>query len=707
MTGDPSKDPNFTGVKQPNFDHLVSKHSSAASQLDSLATRLWAELNRAGLDTAPAMRIQEIARRIEKQAGELRRRQRLVHEMTRLGNPFGAGFCTRSGTYYPMPDRMPDISALLSGRSAAELARKAAEGDRKALTALKAYADQASNPEFARAFLQALGPAGFVEVPAALAKKARVAVDLGDADAAKFAIDARPVLALMSDALAVGTDPKSAAYVGDKFVNDLKVQGRAEKKVDGLGYLGYQALALVWRSHDGKPPYSPEFIKNVGVDVIRFEQDRLGSTWEARRGFLGRHLGHGQRAIPDLATTLNLGALLDSQQGAIRRDRVFKSSVVDDLFSAIYGNKESAQALLREKPHGWKHTVLQYMLTTRRDAFHDHKNYSPFQTALTNALSAKGDPVSLELTNQALNAIKGDVRSCFGAAIVTGRLEIRDPDKLARLDFLRYPLARGVAANIESASGLYYDRPEGFSGIARNEMDRLLAYMARDEASFKTLLAAQMGHARNQIQVAFSTGESVDAHISREARLMGSLLEVHRLVLIEGTSGEDEATKQRKETIAQVMSWFMTPALTRVASKGASWLGGKEADVAGMASNDLAAWIAKQIYNDRPATEGAISRAAEEKEMVARGMSASIVEAKIRSGAWSPEELAAMRGRSFATDGDPPKPKSLEELSPEQRQEFVKWIRTRTEMEAYANNARSQMSIFGDQSHGSLGVNDY
>lgn len=133
MTAEASPGAGFTGVKQPAFDMLVSKHSSAGSQLDVLAARLWAELNLAGLDTSPAIRIREIAKRVNTQAEDLRRRQRLVHEMVRQGVSFGTGLCTPGGTYLAMPDRVGDLMAKLDGRAAAELARRAANGDRQAL----------------------------------------------------------------------------------------------------------------------------------------------------------------------------------------------------------------------------------------------------------------------------------------------------------------------------------------------------------------------------------------------------------------------------------------------------------------------------------------------------------------------------------------------------------------------------------------------
>jgi hypothetical protein len=101
MTGNPTADPNFSGVKQPAFDALVNGHTRAAAQLDRLAGDLRAQLTRLGVDTAPALRIRSLAGRVRQEATELQRRQRLVRELERDG---GVGFCVPSGTFWQLSE---------------------------------------------------------------------------------------------------------------------------------------------------------------------------------------------------------------------------------------------------------------------------------------------------------------------------------------------------------------------------------------------------------------------------------------------------------------------------------------------------------------------------------------------------------------------------------------------------------------------------
>lgn len=79
----------FSGVKQPEFDTMTSKHTQTASQLQELAQALHKELQSAGLDAAPAARLRQLAGRVTTQAEDLRRRQKLVHELQRQKVTFG------------------------------------------------------------------------------------------------------------------------------------------------------------------------------------------------------------------------------------------------------------------------------------------------------------------------------------------------------------------------------------------------------------------------------------------------------------------------------------------------------------------------------------------------------------------------------------------------------------------------------------------
>ncbi|MFI6796732.1 hypothetical protein [Streptosporangium canum] len=87
----------FTGVKQPEFDTMAGKHTQAAGRLEQLAQALYGELQSAGVDTSPALRLRELAGRVGKQADDLRRRQALIREMEQ--QKVGFGTSTTAGSF--------------------------------------------------------------------------------------------------------------------------------------------------------------------------------------------------------------------------------------------------------------------------------------------------------------------------------------------------------------------------------------------------------------------------------------------------------------------------------------------------------------------------------------------------------------------------------------------------------------------------------
>ncbi|MFL6141164.1 MAG: hypothetical protein ACJ72N_04720 [Labedaea sp.] len=98
---DPTKDPQFSGVKQPVFDNLVSNQSKAVGLLDQLAHDLWAQLNVIGVDTSPALRIRALAGRMGERLLDLRVRQTRVHAMERDSR--NARLSTPTGTFWKLP----------------------------------------------------------------------------------------------------------------------------------------------------------------------------------------------------------------------------------------------------------------------------------------------------------------------------------------------------------------------------------------------------------------------------------------------------------------------------------------------------------------------------------------------------------------------------------------------------------------------------
>jgi hypothetical protein len=89
MSGTPT-DPNFSAVKQPTFDYLVTAQVGVHPQLENLARELWTQLRRLGVDASPARRVESLAGTIRRQAAQLVDRQRGVKAMENTTGPYGA-----------------------------------------------------------------------------------------------------------------------------------------------------------------------------------------------------------------------------------------------------------------------------------------------------------------------------------------------------------------------------------------------------------------------------------------------------------------------------------------------------------------------------------------------------------------------------------------------------------------------------------------
>jgi hypothetical protein len=85
MSGDPSSNPEFTGVQLGSFRSLAGQMASAGSQLEQLSHALWSELDKLGVSTAPAMKIQAIAQWVRKKSPELQQRYQLAQQWNSTG----------------------------------------------------------------------------------------------------------------------------------------------------------------------------------------------------------------------------------------------------------------------------------------------------------------------------------------------------------------------------------------------------------------------------------------------------------------------------------------------------------------------------------------------------------------------------------------------------------------------------------------------
>ncbi|MEO3868389.1 hypothetical protein ABGB18_06125 [Nonomuraea sp. B12E4] len=719
----------FTGVKQPEFDTMANKHTEAATRLEELARALHGELQGAGLDTSPAARLRQLAGRVTTQAEDLRRRQKLVHELQRQKVTFGRS--TPAGSFLEMPDGLEAAKGLLDGTLAGRAALKATDGDAKAVAELEKYATRAGDAEFVKAFLGVLGARGVTRLPGSLAAQLRDARRREDAKlVAQLSSQGKKALAMLSTALAKGTDPKNPAYVGADFLRDLVKEGRAQHASGSTTYSGYQGQALIWRAHDGKPPFSKEFMEVVGRDVIVYEHEQRKDQWAASKDLLGHAFGGVQVPIVDLAGALGLGHMLRPDVQAGSPGMKATASVVDDLFHAAKSSREASHALLSHTPAGWKESVLDYLLTTRWGASTYLGDHKPFNDMLVTATTGQ-DATSQKLAAEMTKVLADEVRGAFGKAD-NGNLEIRNRDIFNRYAPLSYPLARAISAHIDQLSRLLLDHAT-FGQVAAKDMSYALALATADDAAFEALVRAQTEHMRAALDTVPPVGLDVsnaeqfgftkadvreydfdgDGRVDKadikqfltdrtvaEARPFGHIVEIRRQVLIAQGLDDKKADEALKTMVGNAIGLLPVPGARQVGQLATGAFGelvGKAYDnVAGAAYDEIAKQVAQQLSKHGRGLDETHRTLGDNRLAVERLAEQMLATAMLNKGSLDSLDLEK---QPFAA-GTPPTLKPFVEMSPQEYSKLLEWARKAGGSNELLDSFRNTFRTTGD-------VNDY
>lgn len=703
----------FTGVKQTDFDTMASKHTEAARRLEELAQALHSELQSAGLDTSPAARLRQLAGRVTTQAEDLRRRQKLVHELQRQKVTFGMS--TPAGSFLEMPDGLEAAKGLLDGTLAGRAALNAADGDAKALAALEKYASRTGDSEFVKVFLGTLGARGMTQLPGSLAGQLRDARTHEDSDrVAHLSSQGKKALRMLSTVLAKATDPKNPAYMGADFTKELAKEGRAEHKAGDTKYSGYQAQALVWRAHDGKPPFSKEFMEIVGRDVIVYEHEQRKGQWAASQDLLGRTFLGKQIPIFDLAGSFGLGTLLRPEAYVSSPGTKAESSVVDDLFHAAKSSREASQALLDHTPAGWEESVLDYLLTTRWGASRYLGDYKPIRDMLVNATTGQ-DATSKKLAAEMIKVVADDVRGAFGRS-ESGNLEIRNRDTFDRLAPLRYPVGRAIAANIDELSRLILNHAtfgkatdqDTFAKVAAQDMDYALTLATADDDAFEVLVRAQTEHMRAALDTVPPVGLDAsnaerlgfkksdvkeydfdgDGRVDKadilqfltdrtvaEARPFTHIVEIRRQVLIAQGLDDKKADEALKAMVDNAIGLLPVPGAIQVGELATGAFGklvSTEYDkLAGNAYDEIAKQVAQQMSEHGRGLDETHRTLADNRLAVERLAEQMLATAMLNKGLF---DDFPMKGQIFA-NGASPVIKPFAEMSAQEYSEFLRWVR--------------------------------
>lgn len=126
----------------------------------------------------------------------------------------------------------------------------------------KLLAEHADDPEFAKVLYGTLGGKGTVRA-------------FADIAALGHGRDVSDIQKHLGELLAIGTDPKSAFPLGDKWVEDLKDAGRSQIHLPATAAYspyGHQLIGTYLHAGD----YSSEFLNDIGADMLTFERENPG-----------------------------------------------------------------------------------------------------------------------------------------------------------------------------------------------------------------------------------------------------------------------------------------------------------------------------------------------------------------------------------------------------------------------------------------------
>jgi len=587
MSGDPTSNPEFTGVRLGSFQSLAGQVCSAASQLEQLSHALWSELDKLGVSTAPAMKIYAIAQWAQKKGPELQERYQLAQQWNRSGN---SGVLV--GGYIRIDETKFGDAAIKTrdGQAAAPLARLAPKGDEKALRDLiDKYGSEARNSYFAAALMKALGPKGLVELPASMARHL-YRLSKGDPGGImkQTVQDNAVLLKLLNSSLATATNPKSEVHVGQDFTDALKQQGKVlHRDPEGASYYGYWGLAqILHASHTHTPnddilkrvPFSTEFLKDIGGSMIDWDRQRTkeisskginngGDGLLPSEVFANGPFSQDQR-IPYILN--QPGAYPPSKQ-------ITSADPLAVLAEAASTNRQAAQALLDYPPRSRDKSNLSYLLHDRREFWSIGDHGDALGRMLESAETGQ-DKESKRLAvwtswiraNDLMDSLK----------ISKQKLQIKNSAAFNALSGMRDSMGRILAAHIDDVAdslgarqGKGQDRAGendvldnlryGKSGahFGTRDLDYILMDATINDNAYRALINAQTGRTRVVIDqaVAHGKGHHIDADIflgltGAEAAAFGHILGARTQGLrLQGRTA-DEMKKNNHDALANLVS---------------------------------------------------------------------------------------------------------------------------------------------------------
>ena len=659
--------PDTCGVKLQEFDRMTQDMSRAARSLEDLAHHVWQALHGAGVSTGPAMEIKRLASWAATASADLRRRSLLAHNLDR--QKLAMTVCRPDGTYLKLPDRYNDQIAYADGRRTADLVRRAAAGDQKAMAELRRIIARDVKPAFAKGLLEALGPEGLLKVP--LDFNLELKADLHrhrNADATAW--DARAVISLLGRSLAISSHPNRSGSIGDDYLKQLTQAGRATFPPHGKpphAVVGYQSLSTNLAAAGGNR-FSPEFLRTVGSDMIAYDRDIHRQQWG--------------RPLPDLTGKFALGNALDPGTTHVKLGERKTDYLMPLLDIAITSGRQGAQALLSPRPMGPytgdpsttfpKNTNLEYLIRERRMIWAETDHGATLSHLIETA--AKGhDPESERLALHTIDLLAREARGYF--SVDPGALELRTGDKktMDALSGLRPHVANLLSTHIVKVNDLYRTFILGANRtnapVTDADLDYVILDLSRNSDAFSTLLKAQIAHTKADIDRAAGGDRTrLTNAIVVNGQIFGHLLEARNQTTLAEDDRVEAANEQLRNMVSSGVGLISDVGSEAVAKRGGTAGAMAYENTVHKALEALALQAAKR-YEEQP--DKTLTKPTTNTEAIESLFGQLLISSFLVSGKVDSRNL---EGKSFATDDRPPRLRPLDSLTPRQYDELSRWV---------------------------------
>jgi uncharacterized protein YukE len=422
-----------------------------------------------------------------------------------------------------------------------DLLTRAAAGDKAAARELAGYRLEATDPSFATAVADRLGPDGMIRLPAAMAQAMRD----HPGDAARTRRDNAAILAFTSSVLATATDDTRQPHVTDAWLAELTRQGRTYRPLDGAtGYWGYWGLAQILGAAGTQPPYSGHFMSTVGRDVVAWIRSVPPP-------------GQAGIAAPFGPAASGLNAPGQGSDTPVRVEG--PEPLLTDLLRAASTSAPAAQALLTPDD-------VDYLFHQRHWPDHGEQLGRAVEAGGTGA-----DPASARVAALAVHAYADVIRS--GVTHNDDHTITAHDDALAAI---RDNIGRTVAAHIGDVNlslNTQDQRPTGdewndgsTARFGRADLGYALLGAERDPAGYDAVLKAQMCFMKSDLErVATAPGTAatrlaaVTNAATDGANTLGYLVEARKQGLEATARAGDEARGRLSTYVDMGLSLIPTP----------------------------------------------------------------------------------------------------------------------------------------------------